>query len=101
MSNLFYRNLQLLILTLFLILVWGLASFQGLPRLEDPELTQRNALVTTRFPGASAERVESLLTEKIEQKLLEIEEIDTLESTSRLGFSTVSVELKDDVSTLR
>ena len=97
MSNLFYRNLQLLILTLFLILVWGLASFQGLPRLEDPELTQRNALVTTRFPGASAERVESLLTEKIEQKLLEIEEIDTLESTSRLGISTVSVELKDEV----
>ncbi|MBC8121919.1 MAG: efflux RND transporter permease subunit [Gemmatimonadaceae bacterium] len=97
MSNLFYRNRQLLALTLFLILVWGVASFQALPRLEDPEITERFALVTTRLAGASAERVESLVTEKIEQKLFEIEEIDTLESTSRLGLSTITVELKETV----
>ena len=97
MSNLFYRNFQLLILTICLILVWGLSSFLSLPRLEDPELTQRSALVTTRFPGASAERVESLVTEKVEQELFEIEEIKTLQSTSRVGISTVTIQLKDEV----
>jgi multidrug efflux pump subunit AcrB len=96
-SNLFYRNLQLLILTICLILVWGISSFLSLPRTEDPELTQRNALVTTRFPGATAERVESLVTEKIEQELFKIEEIDTLESTSRGGTSTISIQIKDQV----
>ena len=65
MSNLFYRNLQLLILTICLIVVWGLSSFFSLPRLEDPELTQRNAFITTVFPGASAERVEFLVTDKV------------------------------------
>lgn len=97
MSSLFYRNLQLLILTICLILVWGISSFMSLPRLEDPELTQRDALITTHFPGATAERVESLVTEKIEQELLEIEEIDTLESISRIGISTISINLKDEV----
>jgi len=96
-SNLFYRNLQLLILTICLIVVWGLSSFLSLPRMEDPELTPRSALVTTRFPGATAERVEVLVTEKVEQELLEIEEIDTLESTSRVGISTISIQLKDEV----
>jgi multidrug efflux pump subunit AcrB len=38
MFTLFYRNRQLLILTLILILVWGLSSFFSLPRLEDREL---------------------------------------------------------------
>ncbi|MBD1836186.1 efflux RND transporter permease subunit [Cyanobacteria bacterium FACHB-472] len=97
MSNLFYRNFQLLILTICLIVVWGLSSFLSLPRMEDPELTPRSALVTTRFPGATAERVEALVTEKVEQELLEIEEIDTLESTSRVGISTISIQLKDEV----
>ena len=97
MPNLFYRNVRLLILTICLILVWGLTSFISLPRLEDPEQTPRNAIITTSFPGASAERVESLVTEKLEEELLEVEEIDTIESTSRLGFSTITLELKDEI----
>jgi len=97
MTNLFYRNIRLLILTIIVIVVWGLAAFFSLPRLEDPEQTPRNAVITTSFPGANAKRVESLVTEKIEQKLLEIEEIDRLESTSRLGFSTINVQLKDKI----
>ncbi|MDX2273172.1 MAG: efflux RND transporter permease subunit [Cyanobacteriota bacterium] len=98
MFTLFYRNLRLLILTLILIGVWGSTAFFSLPRLEDPELTARNAVVTTLLPGASAERVETLLTDKIEQALLEMEEIDTIESTSRLGISIVQIELNDDVN---
>ncbi|MBD2001090.1 efflux RND transporter permease subunit [Leptolyngbya sp. FACHB-541] len=97
MSTLFYRNRQLLLLTLTLILVWGLSSFFSLPRLEDPEITQRTSTVTTYFPGASAERVETLVTEPIEQELSEIEEVDTLDSTSRLGVSIVTVTLKETI----
>ncbi|MGK7878142.1 MAG: efflux RND transporter permease subunit [Xenococcaceae cyanobacterium] len=98
MWSLFYRNKQLLILTLTIIWVWGLSSFLILPRMEDPELTQRNAVITTLFPGASAERVESLVTEKIEEELVEIEEIKTLESTSQLGVSIIEIELEDTVT---
>ena len=97
MANLFYRNPRLLILAIALIVVAGLSSYTVLPRLEDPELTGRFALVTTLFPGASAERVESLVTEKIEDELDEIEEIELINSTSRAGISTIQIELLDTV----
>ncbi|MEM9163359.1 MAG: efflux RND transporter permease subunit, partial [Cyanobacteria bacterium P01_F01_bin.4] len=91
------RNRQLLFLTLTLVVVWGLSAFLTLPRLEDPEITQRVSTITTFFPGASAERVESLVTDKIEEELSDIEEIDTLSSTSSPGVSVVTVELKETV----
>ncbi|BDM82287.1 efflux RND transporter permease subunit [Acaryochloris marina] len=97
MLNLFYRNRQLLILSIALIVVWGLSSFLTLPRLEDPEITPRFATVTTFWPGASAERVESLVSERIETELQEIEEIEEIDSTSSLGVSVVVVELSDAV----
>nr|WP_198648794.1 efflux RND transporter permease subunit [Cyanothece sp. BG0011] len=86
MNSLFYRNVRLLILTILAIIVWGLSSFFSLPRMEDPEMTSRFAVITTHFPGASPERVETLVTDKLEESLFEVEEIKTIESTSRLGF---------------
>jgi multidrug efflux pump subunit AcrB len=98
MFNLFFRNRQLLFLTLTLIIVWGLSAFFTLPRLEDPEITQRVSTITTFFPGASAERVESLVTDKIEDELSDIEEIETISSTSSPGVSVITVELKETVA---
>ena len=97
MTTIFYRNLRLLILTICLIIVWGFSSYQLLPRTEDPELTSRWAVITTRFPGANAYRVESLVTDKIEEELSEIEEIETITSTSRLEVSTIIVEMSSKV----
>lgn len=97
MSNLFYRNPRLLLLALALIAVSGLSALRVLPRAEDPELLPRNATVLTRFPGASAERVEALVTEKIEEELEEVEELKLVESTSRTGVSVLSLELLDEV----
>jgi multidrug efflux pump len=95
---LYYRNRRLLALTVLLALVAGFSAWMTLPRREDPELTDRNAIVFTRYPGASAERVEALVTEKIEDELREIEEIRKLESSSRTGISVVAIELSDDIT---
>ncbi|MEL6788914.1 MAG: efflux RND transporter permease subunit, partial [Cyanobacteria bacterium J06607_15] len=74
----FYRNIRLLVLTFILIFAWGFSSFQALPRQEDPELVNRVAVIKTAFPGASAERVEALVTEVLEGEIAEIQEIDNL-----------------------
>lgn len=93
----FFRNLRLLILTIVMVLVWGIAASQSLPRQEDPTLVARIAVVNTRFPGASAERVEALVTNTVESEVSEIEEIKNLTSSSRVGLSTVVIELQDAV----
>lgn len=97
MSNLFFRNPRLTVLLIGLIIVSGSSSWYVMPRMEDPLLTERFALVNTVFPGADAERVEALVTEKLEDELREIEEIKKLRSVSRSGISTLTVELRDDV----
>jgi multidrug efflux pump subunit AcrB len=93
----FFTNIRLLVLTIILILAWGLSAYQSLPRQEDPELVSRIAVITTAFPGASAERVEALVTTVLEAELAEIEEIEVIESDSRVGFSSVSIELADSI----
>ena len=98
MFTLFYRNVRLLILTIILIFVWGISSYFALPRLEDPELVSRFAIVQTFWGGADAARVEALITEKIEDELIEIEEIKEYESSSSTGSSIIVIELKDSVT---
>ncbi|ERT04340.1 export membrane family protein [Lyngbya aestuarii BL J] len=98
MATLFYRNFRLLILTTLLVVVWGISAFLTLPRLEDPELVSRVAVVKTFFPGADAERIEVLVTDPIEQELATIEEIKSYESTSQTGSSIIDIELLDSVT---
>lgn len=97
MASLFYDNRRLLVLVIALIAVAGLSSFYILPRMEDPVLSQRVAIINTLYPGAKADRVEALVTERIEEELQEIPEIKELRSNSRAGISTVTVELRDDI----
>ncbi|NES66903.1 MAG: efflux RND transporter permease subunit, partial [Okeania sp. SIO2D1] len=97
MTTLFYRNFRLLILAILVIITWGISAFFTLPRLEDPELVSRQGFVTTFLPGADAELVEALVTEKIEEELSEIEEIKSYESDSRAGSSIITIELLDSV----
>ncbi len=95
MANLFFRNPRLAALLVGLILVAGFAALQALPRQEDPSLSRRFATITTFQPGASALRVEALITEKIEAELQELHEIVEIDSVSRTGVSLISVELAD------
>jgi multidrug efflux pump subunit AcrB len=97
LATLFFRNRHLLALATIIAMVAGFAALQSMPRLEDPIITQRNPLILTSIPGASAERVEAVVTRPIEDALAEIPEIKSLQSTSRDGFSLVSIELNDSV----
>jgi multidrug efflux pump subunit AcrB len=84
-------------LVVALLIVSGLAAISGLPRSEDPRITNRIAIVTTALPGASAERVEVQVSEKLEQKLKSQAEIKHLSSVSRPGLSVLTIELQDEV----
>ncbi len=80
-----------------LILVAGLASLSTIVRQEDPTITNGVGVIVTGFPGASAERVEALVTEKIEEELIGMPDISTLGSTSRNGASVVVVEIDENI----
>ncbi|MBL4815328.1 MAG: efflux RND transporter permease subunit, partial [Shewanella sp.] len=91
------ENGRLASLFIALLIVAGLGAISSLPRMEDPDITNRFASVITQYPGASAERVEALVTEVLENRLRRLEEIKLIQSTSRPGISVIQLELKDSV----
>lgn len=98
MISSFVKNGRLMSLTIVLLIVSGLGAISTMPRMEDPRMTNRMASVLTQYPGASAERIEVLVTEKIEQKLRILPEIKLIQSVSRPGISAVSIELLSEVT---
>ncbi len=79
------------------IILMGLAMYSSLSRDSMPPYTIRVATVVSQFPGASPERVEQLVTDKIEKTAQELPELKEVSSTSRTGLSVVSITLKDEV----
>ena len=97
LSSFFYRNPRVMVLTICLIMVAGMSSFVLLPRMEDPLIGKRVATVTTLFPGADADRVESQIAEPLEEELMELEEINEMRSISMPGSCRMIIELRDEV----
>ncbi len=81
------------VLSLIILLV-GWVSFNGLTVREYPKIDEPNVTVTTRFPGASSEVVESQVTKPLEDSLAGIEGVDVITSISRQEQSQITVRFK-------
>ena len=78
-----------------LFVVWGCASFLTMPRREDPEFTIKICVVATPWAGASAEQIEELVTDPLEEAIDGLEEVKLIRSTSSSELSVIFVELED------
>ncbi|MDG2304609.1 MAG: efflux RND transporter permease subunit [Candidatus Binatia bacterium] len=83
-----------LVLT-FVVLIAGYFSFNSLARYEDPEFTIKDAVVVTRYPGASPEEVEREVTDKVEKAIQQLSQLDWIESTNYRGRSEIKLRIKD------
>jgi len=95
------KNNRITYSLLVIILFMGILTFTQMPRDDMPPFKIRFATIVCIFPGASPERVEMLVTDKIEKVVQEIPEVNYIESESRTGVSIVVVALKESVTELR
>jgi multidrug efflux pump len=107
----FLEKRQFTMLVIAGVVLWGLMAAVAITKESGPEVSIPVGIVTTILPGSSAADIERLVTNKLEEHLANIENIDTLTSTSQDGVSTVVVQflasadlqksiqkLKDEVS---
>jgi len=87
---------QFIYYCIFSIFICGVLSYQHLGRMEDPDFTMRQMIVSVAWPGASARQIEDQVTDKIEKKLQETSGLDYLKSYSTPGKSIIYIALKDD-----
>ena len=75
-----------------LLVVFGIVSFSRLPLREYPDIDPPVVTIETIYPGASANVVETRITELIEERIAGLEGIRFIESSSEDGQSSVTVE---------
>ncbi|WP_272701183.1 efflux RND transporter permease subunit [Desulfovibrio sp. Fe33] len=89
------------IVLFLLIAVSGVMTFFSIPKSEDPDFTIRTGVISTVFPGASPQRVEELVTDKLEERIREIDGVKTVKSQSMSGLSIIEVEFNDTIKDMQ
>lgn len=88
---------RITLMVLMTVVIMGIVIYFSLSRDSMPPYTVRVASIVSAFPGASPDRVELLVTDKVEKVSQELPELKEVTSKSRTGLSVVSVTLKDEV----
>lgn len=97
LSELAMKYRPVVFTVVLLMTAWGAYTFATMPRREDPEFTIRTCVVSTEWAGTPAIKVEELITDKIEEQLESIEELDYLNSETTIGQSVIYVNLDDNI----
>jgi len=74
------------------LVLFGIIGLSRLPVRELPDIDPPIISVTTVYPGANAQVVETEVTERLEEVINNIEGIKTLRSESREGVSNITIE---------
>ena len=84
------------IIALFFIL--GISSYLTLPRENYPEINTNEVFVSSVYPGNTAEDIERLITDPLEEELKGVPNLVGIESTSLENFSLITVEFDENIS---
>lgn len=95
LTELALKNKWLFLSLLIIVLFSGITTFKDMPRDDMPPFLIRVVNIVSSFPGAGPERVEMLITDRIEKVVQEIPEVDYISSESRTGISIVTVNIKE------
>ena len=77
--------------------LWGIYGYFSMPQRKDPEVQVRQAVALVPWPGASAEKVEQLVTKKVEEQMAANAKVTKIESISRTSIAVVYVELDENL----
>ncbi len=91
----FLENHVLANVTFAVVLLMGVLSYVLLPKAKDPEINFNWININTSFPGASAEDVEKLITNPLEEGIAQVDDINFVSSNSRTGASNILVRFDD------
>lgn len=79
-----------------LIITFGIVAFMMLPLREYPDIDPPVVNISTSYPGASAAIVETKITQVLEDRISGIEGVKTINSNSRVGRSSITIEFDLD-----
>ena len=73
----------------------GVSTFLTMSRRENPEMKIRTCVVSVIWPGATAQKVEDLVTDPLETAISKIDEVEEIRSESRTGLSLIYIDMDE------
>lgn len=95
-TDLSISNRTAIVVLTIALSIGGLLSYVALPKESQPQIEFAQIVITTIYPGASPDDVESIITQEIEREVATITGLDEIRSTSTEGVSTVIAEFFPD-----
>ncbi|MCY9845500.1 multidrug efflux RND transporter permease subunit [Vibrio caribbeanicus] len=93
-TDIFIKRPVLAVSISFLIALLGLQAIFKMQVQEYPEMTNTVVTVSTGYYGASADLIQGFITQPLEQAIAQADNIDFMTSSSELGSSTITVNMK-------
>ena len=95
-TDLAISNRTAVVVLMLALTIGGLVAYVALPKESQPQIEFAQIVVTTIYPGASPDDVESIITQEIEREVATITGLDELRSTSTEGVSSIIAEFLPD-----
>ena len=96
-ARFFVNNRQIAWVALFATIVWGVFGYMSMPKRKDPDIPVRIAVAICPWPGISSDKVEQLVTRKLEQAVTGNSKVERVTSTTQDNVSVVFVRLEDQI----
>jgi multidrug efflux pump subunit AcrB len=81
------------------IFLWiGFSSYLAMPREDFPEIIETKIYISTPYPGNTAEDIERLITDPLEDELKNISNVVEIISTSQEDYSIITVEFDEEIT---
>ena len=99
LTELSLNNRPLVWYFIIVAFIGGIFSYFQLGRMEDPKFVVREMIIAAHWPGATADEMQEQVTDKLEKKLQDIPNLDSLTSETRPGETTIYIELDENPPT--
>ena len=76
----------------------GLSSYFAMPREDFPEIIETKIYISTPYPGNTAEDIERLITDPLEDELKNVSNLVEIISTSQEDYSIITVEFDEEIT---
>jgi len=96
-ARFFTENRQIGWVVLVATLLWGAFGYMNMPKRKDPDIPVRVGLAICPWPGIASDKVEQLVTRKIEQAATGNDKVERVEATTQDNISVVQVRLLDSI----
>ncbi|WP_103069826.1 efflux RND transporter permease subunit [Aquimarina sediminis] len=81
-----------------IFLVLGLSAYFSMPRENFPEINETKIYISVPYPGNTAEDIERLIIDPLEDKLKNVSNVVEILSTSQEDYGIITVEFDEELS---